>query len=306
MTFQITILGSGSATPTLNSYPSAQVVEFGSDYYLLDCGEGTQYRLLEQRIRPGRLRGIFISHLHGDHYFGLFGLLTSLSLGQRIEELNLFGPRGLNDILVEIFRQSDTRLSYPLHYFEIDASTPRIVFETPQLQVSTLPLQHRIPCTGFLFREKERFRKIIKEKLPDTISFEQIRELKSGNDVYESNGKILYSSEVYTLPPLPPRSYAYCSDTIFWPDLITNIHGVDCLYHEATFRDEQLERAKKTFHSTARQAALVAKDAGIGKLLIGHLSSRYADSQASLEEARSVFPETFIAEEGNTYEIAAR
>ncbi len=306
MTFQITILGSGSATPTLRSNPSAQVVEFGGDYYLLDCGEGTQYRLLEQKIRPGRLKGIFISHLHGDHYFGLFGLLTSLSLSQRTEELYLFAPKGLNDVLVEIFRQSDTRISYPLHYVEINANQPGVIFETPQLSVSTLPLKHRIPCTGFLFREKLGNRKIIKERLTSDMQFEHIRELKAGFDVYDSTGTLLYRAAEYTLPPSPPRSYAYCSDTIFLPELISYLQGVDCLYHEATFRDEQQDRAKKTFHSTAKEAALVAKGADIGRLLIGHLSSRYIDTQASLEEARSVFPATFLAEEGSTYEIPSR
>jgi ribonuclease Z len=306
LTFQITILGSGSATPTLHANPSAQLLEIGSDYYLIDCGEGTQYRLLERHFRPGRLKGIFISHLHGDHYFGLFGLLTSLSLGQRTEELHLVAPPGLRDVLVEIFRQSDTRLSYPLHFRETDASHPGLIFETPHMTVSTLPLQHRIPCTGFLFREKPGDRKLIKEKITPEMQYEDFRALKQGEDIRGEDGAIRFSSEDYTLPPPPPRSYAYCSDTNFQPDLIPFLEGTDCMYHEATFRDEQLERAKKTFHSTARQAASIARDAGVGKLLIGHLSSRYHDHLISLDEARSVFAETYFAEEGNTYEIPCR
>ncbi len=306
MTFQITILGSGSATPTLHSYPSAQLLEIGSDYYLIDCGEGTQYRLLERHFRPGRLKGIFISHLHGDHYFGLFGLLTSLSLGQRTEEMHLVAPPGLNDVLTEIFRQSDTRLSYPLHFQETDASQPGQIFETPHMTVSTLPLQHRIPCTGFLFREKTGERKLIKEKISPEMHFDHFRTLKQGGDVLDEAGNIRFAHEEYTLPPPPPRSYAYCSDTIFRPDLIPFLEGTDCVYHEATFRDEQLERAKKTFHSTARQAASIAREAGVGKLLIGHLSSRYHDPLISLDEARSVFAETYFAEEGKTYEIPFR
>lgn len=306
MTFRTTILGSGSATPTLHSHPSAQVVEIDSDLFLIDCGEGTQYRLLEQHIKPGRLKGIFISHLHGDHYFGLFGLLTSLSLAQRTDTLLLFGPRGLSDILTEIFRQSDTRLHYFLDYHEVDARNPGLIYETSGMTVSSLPLRHRIPCTGFLFREKAGQRNLIKEKVTPDIHFSHLRSLKEGNDVYSEDGTLLYACDEYTLPPHPPLSYAYCSDTAFWPDLIPHIQGVDCLYHEATFRDDQLKRAQKTYHSTASQAAEVASEAGIGKLLIGHLSSRYTDNEASLQEARSVFPETYFAEEGLTYIIEAQ
>jgi ribonuclease Z len=298
---QVTILGSGSATPTLRSHPSAQVIQIGSEAYLIDCGEGTQYRLLEMHLRPSRLKGIFITHLHGDHYFGLFGLLTSMSLGQRLEPLHLFGPRGLNDVLTEIFRQSDTRLSYLLHFHEIDAQHPGLIYDTPLFSVSTLPLRHRIPCTGFLFREKTGQRNLLKEKISPSMTHEQLRALKDGQDVVNERGQVLYSHEDYTLPPRPPGSYAYCSDTIFRPDLVPHLLGVSCLYHEATFLDEQAERAQKTFHSTARQAAQLAKEAQVGKLLIGHLSSRYPDSSTFLEEARSVFPQTAMAVEGQTY-----
>lgn len=300
---QVTILGSGSATPTLRSHPSAQVIEVGSDYYLVDCGEGTQYRLLELRIRPGRLKGIFITHLHGDHYFGLFGLLTSLSLGQRNEDILLFGPRGLNDVLTEVFRQSDTRLSYPLHFHEIDAQNSGVIHETAAFSVSTLPLRHRIPTTGFLFREKPGLRNLIKEKITPEMTHEQLRALKEGLDVPDGHGGALYANADYTLPPRTPCSYAYCSDTIYRPELVPYIQGVSCLYHEATFTNDQLERANKTFHSTAQQAAQLASDAQVGQLLIGHLSSRYPDASASLEEARAVFSNTNLAVEGQTFEI---
>ncbi len=303
MTFAVTILGAGSAAPTLVSHASAQVVQVGSDYYLIDCGEGTQYRLLEQKIRPGRLKGIFITHLHGDHYFGLFGLLTSLSLGGRTEDLLLFGPKGLSEILTEIFRQSDTRLSYYLDFKETDAQNPGLIFDTPFFSVSTLPLKHRIPCTGFLFREKIGERNLIKRKILPEMSHEDLRMLKGGQDVMDANGQVLYAYEEYTYPPASPRSYAYCSDTIFSPELVPYLAQVDCLYHEATFRKEELRRAKKTHHSTAGQAATLAKEAGAGKLLIGHLSSRYTEVGPSLEEARATFPETYLAEEGKTYTI---
>ncbi|TDB66920.1 ribonuclease Z [Arundinibacter roseus] len=306
MTFQITILGSGSASPTLHSFPSAQVVTLGNEYYLIDCGEGTQYRLMEQHIRPGRLKGIFISHLHGDHYFGLFGLLTSLSLGQRTDELLLFGPKGLNDILTEIFRHSDTRLSYLLTFHAIDAEKPSVIYENTLFTVQTLPLLHRVPCTGFLFREKTGNRKLRKEKILPAMNHEHLRLLKEGQDIYKADGTLLYAVEDFTNPPSPPRSYAYCSDTIFQEALVPYIKEVDCLYHEATFREDQAARATKTYHSTARQAALIAKACGAGRLLIGHLSSRYSESGPSLDEARAVFPETHLASEGETFDLPSR
>lgn len=306
MNFKITILGSGSAAPTLRNFPSAQVLELGSDYYLIDCGEGTQYRLLEQRIRPGRLKGIFITHLHGDHYFGLFGLLTSLSLGQRTEDLHLFGPRGLSEILREVFRQSDTRLTHRLHFTEIDATKTSVIFETPLFTVSAFPLLHRISCTGFLFREKIGSFRLIKEKLLPEMTPEHFKMLKQGLDVLDLHGKTLYASADYTLPPHPARSYAYCSDTVYLPALAELLQGVDYIYHEATFRDDQSARALKTFHSTAKQAATIARDAGAIRLLIGHFSSRYLETSPSIEEARTVFPETYFAEEGQSFDIPVR
>ena len=226
-----------------------------------------------------------------------------MSLGQRLEPLHLFGPRGLSDVLTEIFRQSDTRLSYFLHFHEIDALHPGLIYDTPGFSVSTLPLSHRIPCTGFVFREKAAQRNLIKDKISPAMTHGQLRTLKEGHDVIDELGQVLYAHEDYTLPPRKPCSYAYCSDTIFRPDLVPYLREVSCLYHEATFLDEQVERAQKTFHSTACQAAQLAQEAQVGQLLIGHLSSRYADSSASLHEARSVFPETAMAVEGQTYVI---
>ncbi len=301
---QVTILGSGSASPTLHSHPSAQVVTIGGEYYLIDCGEGTQYRLLEQKLRPGRLKGILISHLHGDHYFGLFGLLTSLSLGQRADDLLLFGPRGLGEVITELFRHSNTRLSYFLDFREIDAEHPGVIYDHDGFTVSTLPLEHRIPCTGFLFRQKPGPCNLRKEKLRPDMTHEDFKVLKAGKDVLGAEGQVLYANAEFTTPPPVPLSYAYCSDTIFKEDLIPYLQGVDCLYHEATFRDEELHRANRTFHSTARQAATIAHEARVGQLLIGHLSSRYTEPGESLAEAREVFPETYFAEEGRTYPIA--
>lgn len=303
MKFQVTILGSGSASAHAGRYPSAQLLNADGDLYLIDCGEGTQYRMLENRIRPGRLKGIFISHLHGDHYFGLFGLLNSLSLGHRTEPIKLFGPPGLRDILTEIFKWSDTRLTYPLEFTEVDTQSGNILFESDRLTVENFPLNHRIPCSGYLFRYKNIERSIIPEKLTPEISHEQIRTLKKGMDVIDAAKQKIYKADDYTYPPVQDRVYAYCSDTSFYPEIIKFIKGTTTLYHEATFLKDLSELAKKTFHATAEQAAQIANLAKVQKLLIGHLSSRYPDFSLSLAEAKEIFAESYIAEENTTYDI---
>jgi ribonuclease Z len=301
LTFQVTILGSGSATPTLVRNPTAQVLCHENDYFLIDCGEGTQLQLLRYKLRPGRLRGIFISHLHGDHYFGLIGLLTSLSLGQRQDELKLFGPPGLLEILSLQLKYSDARLTYPLDFHEIGSPEPALIFENHHLQVRTVPLRHRIHCTGFVFEEKPRKRSLIRERLPAELTHDQIRALKDGLDV--QFGDRTYANAELTTDPPAPRSYAFCSDTIFHEALADYVRGVDLLYHEATFGNELLSRAEKTFHSTARQAAQLAQLAEAKALLIGHFSSRYRDVTPLLREAQAVFPNTRLAEEGETFDV---
>ncbi|GAB3273923.1 ribonuclease Z [Larkinella harenae] len=303
MTFNLTILGSSSATPVLNRHPTAQLLTVEGDYYLIDCGEGTQYRLLEYHFRPGRLKYIFISHLHGDHYFGLVPLLSSLNLAGRTDDLWLFGPRGLWEIITVQFRYSDTKLNYPLHFQETDPHQPAFLYENPQVRVETIPLQHRIDCTGYLFREKKRKRKLIAEKLPADLPVAFYRQLKDGNDILDEQGQVLYSVEEYTLPAPDPRAYAFCSDTRYNEAMFDQIRGVNLLYHEASFLDDMEHLSEKYFHSTARQAALTAKQVDAGRLLIGHFSSRYKVTDEFLVQARSVFPETYIAVEGETTEI---
>jgi len=305
MTFQLTILGSGSATPLLGRHPTAQLLEIDSDYFLVDCGEGTQFRLLEQRIRPGRLRYIFISHLHGDHYFGLAPLLSSLNLAGRTEELYLFGPAGLLEILTVQFRHSDTRLGYPLHFQPVEPGRPGPILDLPQLTVESIPLEHRIDCSGYLFREKPRKRKLIKEKLPADMPIDYLRRLKDGQDIVDEAGNVLFRTDDYSLPAPPPRSYAFCSDTRYTEKFLQQIAGISLLYHETTFLDDQLARAGEVFHATARQAATLATKAGVQQLLIGHFSSRYKQTEGFLEEARSVFPETYLATEGHTFPVGS-
>ncbi|OIN60987.1 ribonuclease Z [Arsenicibacter rosenii] len=299
--FTVTILGAGSATPMLGRHPTAQVVTYDHEHFLIDCGEGTQFRLIERRIKPGRLQHIFISHLHGDHYFGLAPLLSSLNLSGRTEPLYLYGPRGLDEILTTMFRVSDTRLGYPLYFTVVDPATPTILVDRPHLTIENIPLEHRITCSGYLFREKSGKRKLLREKLPDDVLVAHMKQLKEGKDVLREDGSVLYDVATYTAPGPKPGSYAFCSDTRFSEPLIGWVKGVDILYHEATFLDVHAGRADEVFHSTARQAASIARQAGVGQLIIGHFSSRYKEFGAFLEEAQSVFTPTLLAEEGKTY-----
>ncbi|GAB3639703.1 ribonuclease Z [Spirosoma arcticum] len=301
--FALTILGAGSATPSLRMHQTAQLLTVGNDYMLIDCGEGTQLRLIEQKIRPGRLRYIFISHLHGDHYFGLAPLLSTLNLSGRTEDLYLFGPRGLDEVLTTIFRVSDSRLGYNLHFQAVDPATPTRLLDHPQVTVESIPLQHRIDCSGYLFREKPHKPHLLREKLPAEVPILYLKQLKDGQDILDETGDILYAAADYTVPGQPPRSYAFCSDTRYVAELVPQLQGVNLLYHEATFLEDNAERATEVYHSTAQQAAAIAASAGVGRLLIGHFSSRYKQFDPFLAEARTVFPETYLAVEGETFVI---
>ncbi len=303
MHFSVTILGAGSATPMLGRHPSSQLLTYENETFLIDCGEGTQYRLLEQKIRPGKLKAIFISHLHGDHYFGLIGLISSLNLGGRTEELYLFGPRGLDEILTIQFKYSQTPLHFSIHFTATDTTISYQLFENHFFTVHTIPLEHRIPCAGFLFREKPHKRKLIKEKLVEDMPYDYLRQLKNGEDVFDEAGNLLFSFEEFTLPAPPPRSYAYCSDTRYDARIADYIKGVSLLYHEATFQEDLAHQAFERFHSTAREAASIAQKAQAGKLLIGHFSSRYKELAGFLSDAQSIFPKTEIAEEGKMFLI---
>ncbi|WP_461083742.1 ribonuclease Z [Spirosoma flavus] len=301
--FALTVLGAGSATPTLQLHQTSQLLTVGNEYVLIDCGEGTQFRLIEQRIKTGRLRYIFISHLHGDHYFGLAPLLSSFNLAGRTEDLYLFGPKGLDEILTTIFRISDSRLGYTIHYQPVDPNVSSILIDNAQMTVQSIPLEHRIDCTGYLFREKPAKARLLRDKLPVDIPIEYLKQLKDGRDVVDANGQVLYATATYTEPGPEPRSYAFCSDTRYVEALVPLLQGVDLLYHEATFLEDNAERADEVFHSTARQAATIAAKAHVGRLLIGHFSSRYKQYDQFQEEARAVFPETYLAIEGQTIHL---
>lgn len=301
MKFEVTILGSSSATPVFNRNPSAQLLNCNEKYYLIDCGEGTQQQLAKYNLKAARIDYIFISHLHGDHYFGLIGLLSSLHLNGRIKPIQIFGPKPLLEILEIQFKYSDTVLRYPIEFFPIEADQSTQIFENNDLTVKTIILNHRIPTTGFIFRQKKRQRKLIKDKA-DEVPMAYYTSLKKGIDVELPNGDILRSQD-YTTEADAPRCYAYCSDTLFDERYFSTIKDCDTLYHEATFMHDLLDRAKETHHTTALQAAEVAKITGAKKLLIGHFSSRYKTLQMLFEEAQSVFENTELAVEGRTFQL---
>lgn len=303
MKFEVTILGSSSATPVYNRNPTAQLLNCNEKFYLIDCGEGTQQQLIKFGLKASKIDYVFISHLHGDHYFGLIGLLSSMHLNGRIKPMHIFAPKAIQEILELQFKHSDTTLRYELIYYVIDPTQPAVIFQNNDVTVETIVLNHRIPCTGFKFTEKKRLRKLIVEKLEkDNIPLELYPLLKRGVDLDLPNGTVLKNID-YTTDSAQPKSYAYCSDTLMDERYFESIKDCDTLYHEATFLHEMLERANETHHTTALQAAEVAKTVNAKKLLIGHFSSRYKTLNELLEEAKTVFENTELAIEGITYQI---
>jgi ribonuclease Z len=302
--FEVTILGSSSATPTSKRNPSAQLLNLADRYFLIDCGEGTQMQLRRYKIKFQRIAHIMISHLHGDHYYGLMGLLSSMHLLGRSTDLHLYGPSALKEIIDLQYKYSDTRLHYNLIFHPITPDKPALIFEDEKLTVHTIILNHRIACTGFLFREKEKPRRVSKESIDRYhIPYSELGAIKQGRDFISKNGEKI-SNEIITGGPQPVCAYAYCSDTCFDDYVIDQVRAVDLLYHEATFMDDLQARARETYHSTTKQAALVAIRANVKKLMIGHFSARYSDLEVLLREAQTVFPNTILALEGEKYQVA--
>jgi ribonuclease Z len=298
--FELKILGSSSATPAYNRNHTAQILTVGNQLNLIDCGEGTQMQLMRYKVKHQRICNIFISHLHGDHYFGLFGLLSTMHLQQRNTPLTIFGPSGLADILTLQFKYANIQFGFKLSFHELDTAAYKQIFEDKYITVHTLPMQHRISCCGFLFREKPKPRHLVKSLLPDFLRPPQLIKLKNGEDIRDDDGHILVKNSEVTSEPSRSRSYAYCSDTRYKEDIIPYIKGVDLLYHEATFMDNMRERAVYTYHSTAYQAGLLASKAEVKRLLIGHFSVRYKDLTPLLDEAKAIFDNTHLAVEGKT------
>jgi len=298
--FQVKILGNNSAVPAHDRNQTSQLLQLDSQYILIDCGEATQIQLSRFGIRLGRIKTILISHLHGDHYFGLIGLISTMHLFQRTEPLQIFSPPGLEEIIRLQLKTSSTELSFPLSFSQLVHDGITQILDENDFTVSAFPLRHGISCYGFLVREKPKPWRIRKESLPDGILIQEIVKLKNGRDVLDDDGNVKYANKEYTLPPKPSRSYAYCSDTIFDTSILEYIRNVDLLYHEATFTTDMQDRAESTYHSTAAQAATIASMAGVGKLLLGHYSTRYKELGALLNEARAVFAESYLSIEGET------
>lgn len=303
MDFSVTILGSNSALPLNGRHPTAQVLSIKEHLLLIDCGEGTQMQMSKYKIRSGKIDYIFISHLHGDHIFGLIGLITSYNLNQRQKPLTIFAPHGLEDIIELQLRYSDTHLHYDLIFEEIEPTNGKIIFNHPDFTVSTLKMHHRIPCCGFVFREKNPLRKINVTALEQYhVPLEAIPALKQGYDYISPQGDVI-PNQVLTNDPLPERSYAFCTDTAYQEDIIPYIEETDLLYHEATFTSDLQQRARETFHSTSAEAAIIAQKARVRKLIIGHFSARYENLEVLLREAIAIFPHTELAEEGAVFQV---
>jgi ribonuclease Z len=299
--FDVTILGCSSALPAFGRYPSSQLVHIAGRYFLVDCGEGAQMQLRRFSLKFQRISHIFISHLHGDHYLGLPGLLSSMHLLGRTDPLHLYADEGLQQILEINNKFSHTILKFPVVFHPLNFSEPELLFEDEKVKISTLILKHSIPCCGFIFEEKQRPRKLIKEKIEELkIPIASYEALKLGLDYVSPEGSIITNAEI-TSNPLPARKYAYCSDTIYNPEILPQLQSAEIIYHEATFLNEMRTRADQTMHSTAADAATIAKEAGAERLIIGHFSARYKDLNPLWEEARTIFPATYLAQEGEKY-----
>lgn len=299
--FAVTILGNNSAVPAFNRHPTSQVVTLNGINYMVDCGEGTQIQLINYKIRRSKIMHIFISHLHGDHYFGLIGLINSLSLLGHQQSLHVYGPAPLKEIIELQLKVADTTVCYPLHLHTITG--PATLVEDNHITVKCFRTNHRIECYGFSFTEQLQPRKLDAEKAKaKAIPFSFYERLKNGEDYRRRDGTLIKNEEV-TTPAQPPRSYAFCADTKYDESIIPHIQGANLIYHETTYLDNLRERAESRFHSTTRQAATIALKAGVKKLLIGHFSSKYDTLEAFEQEAREVFPNTELALEGVAYTV---
>jgi ribonuclease Z len=301
--FNITILGSSSAIPTTERNPTSQLVNHNDHLFLIDCGEGTQVSLRKMHVHFQKINHIFISHLHGDHFFGLIGLISSMHLLGRTKKLTVYGPPELKDIIDLQLRVSLTELQYPLVFRPTRSDIPEIIYDTEFLSVTSFPMLHRIPTTGFLFREKPGERRIRKEVINMfNIPVHEIGNIKHGADFKDSKG-VIHPNASLTLDSSPARAFAFCADTAYYEPIIPIVSGVDLLYHETTFMQDKAANAAEKFHSTTREAATIASRAGVKKLLIGHYSARYDDLQPLLEEVREIFPQSELAIEGITFSI---
>ncbi len=301
--FKVSILGCGSALPTQKHLASSQVVELRGKWFMVDCGEGTQLQLRRFKVSFNKILAVFISHLHGDHCLGLFGMISTFGMLGRTAPLRVYAPADFGPVLEQMLRMFCPNLEYEVAFHAVDTTLRQVVYEDRSLTVETLPLQHRVPCCGYLFREKPTLPHIRRDMIEFyNIPLSQINNIKNGAGWTAADGTLVPHERLVT-PAARPRSYAYCSDTRYMPRLHELVTGVDLLYHEATYADAQADRAKLYHHSTSSQAATVARDAGVGRLMLGHFSARYDSEENILGEARRIFPNTILAREGLTVEL---
>jgi ribonuclease Z len=298
---ELKILGCYAATPRSITNPTSQVLEINNQMFLIDCGEGTQVQLRKNKIKFSKINHIFISHLHGDHFYGLVGLISTFTLLNRQNDLYVYGPKGIKEIILLQLRYSNSFTGYNLYFKELESKKSEIIFENEKVFVKTIPLSHRIYTNGFLFQEKPSSRKLnidaVEQYNIDTCYYQN---LKNGKDITFDDGTIIANEEL-TFDPYPPKSYAFCSDTKYDETIIPIIKNVDVLYHETTFLESEVDKAEKTMHSTAKEAARIAKLANVRQLLLGHYSTRYDNIELFREEALTIFPNVLLADDGKSF-----
>jgi len=299
---EVTILGCHSATPRSNARPSAQLLEMRGHLFLIDCGEATQVALRNANAKFARIKHIFISHLHGDHFYGLFGLISTFQLLGREAEMHIYGSKGIKEAVLLILKLGGAYTPFPLYFHELSGKEPELLYEDDKVLVRTIPLQHRVYTNGFFFQEKEGERRLNMDAMQQYPEIEvcDYQNIKNGKDVVLNSGEVI-ANELLTFPPQRPQSYAYCSDTLYFEGLAADIQGARVVYHESTFLKNNEELAAKTMHATAYQAGLTAKNAGAEALILGHYSSRYADVNLFKTEAQEVFPNVYLAEDGKKF-----
>lgn len=300
---KLTILGCHAATPRTLTNPTSQLLELKNHLFLIDCGEGTQVQIRKQKIRFARIEHIFISHLHGDHFFGLPGLISTFRLLGRETELHIYGPKGIKKAMLLLLKLGNSWTGYPLIFHELTSKNSETVFEDHKVEISTIPLYHRVYTNGFLFKEKAGDRKLnIEEVSKYNIDKCYYQNIKKGKDITLDNGEVIPNARLTSAPP-KPKSYAFCSDTSYNTAIVPLIKNIDILYHESTFLDQHQHLAEKTQHTTAKQAAEIAKQANVKTLILGHYSTRYSHLESFITEAQEVFKNTVLAEDGKTFEF---
>ena len=300
---KLNILGCYSATPRTFTNPTAQVLEINNHLFMIDCGEGTQVQLRRHKIKFNRIKHIFISHLHGDHFFGLIGLISTFRLLGRDADLHIHAPKGLKEVITLQMKLANSWTNYNLYFHELNSKSSELIFEDDKVEVHTIPLDHRVYTNGFLFKEKVGDRKLdMNAVLNNNIDVAYYRKLKQGFDVVNEDGHLIKNDTV-TLPPNKAKSYAFCSDTAYNEAIIPIIDKVDVLYHESTFLDQHLKLAKPTKHSTAKQADSIAKQANVGQLILGHYSTRYEDLNQFKIEAQTIFDNVMLGDDGKVFDF---